>query len=219
MTARDRMVEELLVARGIRDPRVIEAMRAVPREHFVDASQQASAYEDRPLPIGKGQTISQPYIVARMCELALGGRTRVERVLEIGAGCGYASAVLGRLAGEVYSLEIVAELASLAQRKIATLPAKNVTITRGDGSLGWQEHAPYDAIVVSAGAPRIPGLLLTQLSEDGGRLVIPVGERDAQRLEVVLRNGEDFEMLPDTPVRFVDLTGRYGWGGGGPPQA
>jgi protein-L-isoaspartate(D-aspartate) O-methyltransferase len=192
----------------------------VPREHFVDASQQASAYEDRPLPIGTGQTISQPYIVARMCELALAGRDKLGRVLEIGAGSGYASAVLGRLSTVVYALEIVPELAGLAQRKISSLMgARNITIARGDGSLGWSEHAPYDAILVAAGAPRIPGLLLTQLSERGGRLVIPVGERDDQRLVVVERNGDSFDVRPDTPVRFVDLTGRYGWGGDGPPQA
>lgn len=214
--AREKMVTEQLVARGIRDPRVLAAMRAVPREHFIDGALALRAYEDRPLPIGHGQTISQPYVVARMAELA--GLRGGERVLEIGAGCGYASAVLARLVAQVYAVEIIPDLASLAQRKLAQLGVKNVQIECFDGGVGWPEHAPYDAVLVAAGAPRVPALLLHQLA-DGGRLVIPVGEREDQRLVVVTRRGDELETTRDTPVRFVDLIGRYGWGGSGPAQA
>lgn len=210
------MVAEQVMGRGVRDPRVLDAMRRVPREHFLDAALASHAYEDRPLSIGHGQTISQPYIVARMCELAALAGT--ERVLEIGAGCGYAAAVLGRLAARVVTLEILPALAALAQRRLAALPARNVAVVCGDGTLGYASEAPYDAILVAAGAPRVPGLLLTQLA-DGGRLIIPVGEREDQRLLVIARSGDEFATRQDSPVRFVDLTGRYGWGGSGPPQA
>ncbi len=223
--ARERMVREQIAARGITDARVLRAMQAVPREHFVDPSAAERAYEDRPLPIGFGQTISQPYIVARMAQLAelRGG----ERVLEVGAGCGYQTAVLAELAGEVWGIEIIPALAELAARKLRELGVAHAHVECFDGTHGWPEHAPYDAILVAAGAPRVPVMLLSQLAP-GGRLVIPVGPRDNQRLVVVRRleaggrgssEGEEFETTYDIPVRFVDLTGRYGWGGQGAPEA
>jgi protein-L-isoaspartate(D-aspartate) O-methyltransferase len=203
--AREKMVREQIAGRGITDPRVLEAMRKVPRERFVDAATQERAYEDRPLPIGHGQTISQPYIVARMAALAkLRGP---ERVLEVGAGCGYATAIYADLAAEVWAIEIIPSLAAFAARKLDELGFKNAHVECFDGTHGWPEHAPYDAILVAAGAPRVPVLLLAQLAP-GGRLVIPVGPRDSQRLVVVTRRGEDFDSTYDIPVRFVDLTVR-----------
>lgn len=214
--AREKMVREQIAGRGISDPRVLAAMRKVPRERFVDAGTQDKAYEDRPLPIGHGQTISQPYIVARMAMLArLGGS---ERVLEVGAGCGYATAIYADLASEVWAIEIIPSLASFAARKLDELGYMNAHVECFDGTHGWPEHAPYDAILVAAGAPRVPVLLLSHLAP-GGRLVIPVGPRDSQRLVVVTRKGEEFDSHYDIPVRFVDLTGRYGWGGQGPASA
>jgi protein-L-isoaspartate(D-aspartate) O-methyltransferase len=213
---REKMVREQVQARGVSDPRVLEAMRRLPREIFVDAGDREKAYEDRPLPIGHGQTISQAYIAAKMAELArLGPR---DRVLEIGAGCGYLTALLAMVAGEVLGVEIVPALATAAQQRLDRLGLKGARVECFDGSSGWREHAPYDAIVVSAGAPRVPVLLLDQLAERG-RLVIPVGARDNQRIVVVTRAGEEFDTAYDIPVRFVDLTGRYGWGGKGAPQA
>ena len=214
--ARERMVADQLSGRGITDKRVLDAMRILPREDFLPPDQRIYAYEDRPLPIGWSQTISQPYIVARMLELVrLGER---DRVLEVGVGCGYALGVIARLARQAYGVEIVPELAERAQKNLSSLGIANATVECRDGTLGWPEHEPYDAIVVSAGAPRVPALLLAQLA-DGGRLVIPVGERDNQKLIVVERRGAEFVTESATPVRFVDLTGRYGWGGAGPPQA
>ncbi|MBI4508650.1 MAG: protein-L-isoaspartate(D-aspartate) O-methyltransferase [Deltaproteobacteria bacterium] len=214
--ARKRMVEEQVIARGVGDSRVLAAMARVPREHFVDPALAFCAYDDRPLNIGYGQTISQPFIVARMCELAfLSGS---ERVLEVGAGCGYQTAILSELACEVLAVEIIRPLADLASGKLRQLGIANAHVECFDGSLGWPEKAPFDVIVVAAGAPKIPVLLCAQLGE-GGRLVIPVGPRDHQKLAVVVRHGDDFETRYDTRVRFVDLVGRYGWGGSPPPQA
>jgi protein-L-isoaspartate(D-aspartate) O-methyltransferase len=217
--ARERMVREQIEARGIVDGRVLAAMRKVPRERFVDVASEDKAYEDRPLPIGHGQTISQPYIVARMAALA--ELVGTERVLEIGAGCGYATAVLAELAAEVYAIEIIPELADKARRRLVELGYTRAVVECFDGTHGWLEHAPYDAILVAAGAPRVPVMLLAQLAP-GGRLVIPVGPRDNQRLVVVTRDArgaDEFDSAYDIPVRFVDLTGRYGWGGSGPPAA
>ena len=213
---RERMVSEQLAARGIRDSRVLAAMRKVPRERFVDESMRERAYEDSPLPIGYGQTISQPYMVARMCELVeLAGK---ERVLEIGAGSGYQTAILCELARTVYAVELRPELAKAAERRLAMLGYRNVEIGVFDGTYGWRERAPFDAILVAAGAPEIPPLLVDQLG-DGGRLVIPVGPRQGQRLAIVQRRGGDFETQWATPCSFVDLVGRYGWGGEGPARA
>jgi protein-L-isoaspartate(D-aspartate) O-methyltransferase len=224
--ARERMVKEQIAGRGISDPRVLAALGKVPRERFVDAAVRDKAYDDRPLPIGFGQTISQPYIVARMAMLArLAGE---ERVLEIGAGCGYQTAVLAELCREVWAIEIIDKLAAEAARRLRDLGYDRAHVECFDGTHGWPEHAPYDAIIVAAGAPRVPVMLLAQLGP-GGRLVIPVGPRENQRLVVVSRQrsaatglgqGEgEYETTYDIPVRFVDLTGRYGWGGSGAPSA
>ena len=213
---RDAMVRDQLEARGIRDSRVLAAMRRVPRESFVDEAMRERAYDDGPLPIGYGQTISQPYMVARMCELAeLHGD---EAVLEIGAGSGYQAAVLSQLARQIYGVELRPELGQRAQERMKTLGYSNVEIGVFDGTYGWRERAPFDAILVAAGAPEIPPLLVDQLA-DHGRLVIPVGPRQGQRLAIVTRNGDEFTTEWATPCSFVDLVGRYGWGGDGPARA
>jgi protein-L-isoaspartate(D-aspartate) O-methyltransferase len=203
------MVDEQIVARGISDRRVIGAMAEVPRHRFVDNHLQPLAYDDRPLPIGFSQTISQPFMVARATELL--APAPGDRALEIGAGCGYQAAVLSRLCAEVYAVEIVSELASRARLVLRTLGYDNVTLDSFDGSGGWPAHAPYDVILVSAGAPRIPALLLDQLA-DGGRLVLPVGVGDTQVLTRVRRRGSNYERVEDTRCRYVDLVGRYGVG-------
>jgi protein-L-isoaspartate(D-aspartate) O-methyltransferase len=207
------MVLEQLVRRGIRDPRVLEAMSIVPRHRFVDAALAAHAYEDRPLGIGHGQTISQPYMVARATELAAPRAT--DRALEVGAGSGYQAAVLGQLAAQVFAVEIVPELAARARQVLEDVGYDKITVDSFDGSGGWPEHAPYDVIIVSAGAPRIPALLVSELA-DGGRLVIPVGGPDEQELAVVRREGDHYVTAYDTRCRYVDLQGRFGVGGGVP---
>jgi protein-L-isoaspartate(D-aspartate) O-methyltransferase len=201
---RARMVETQIVARGVRDARVLAAMREVPRHLFVDPAQSAQAYDDHPLPIAGNQTISQPYIVALMTELA--EITPGETVLEIGTGSGYQSAVLSRLAKEVYSIEIVPELARASAERLRRLGYGNVTVREGDGYRGWGEHAPFDAIIVTAAPDRIPGPLLDQLAP-GGRLVIPVGSF-FQELKVLSKdkNGKISEK-DILPVRFVPMTG------------
>jgi protein-L-isoaspartate(D-aspartate) O-methyltransferase len=202
------MVESQLARRGLHDPRVLEAMRTVPRDRFVPASLQSLAYADDALPIGYGQTISQPYVVALMTEvLELQGD---ETVLEIGTGSGYQSAVLSLLARQVYTVELVAELAEAARQRFAELGYANIEVRVGDGSLGWPEHAPYDAIIVTAAAPDVPAPLLDQLA-DGGRLVIPVGRRWEQMLVRLTRVGDQFDRLDLAPVCFVPLVGRHGW--------
>jgi protein-L-isoaspartate(D-aspartate) O-methyltransferase len=213
---RERMVSEQLQARSIRDPRVLAAMGKVARERFVDESMRERAYEDSPLPIGYGQTISQPYMVARMCELAQ--LISDERVLEIGAGSGYQTAVLAELAARVYAVEVRPELAKLAERRLTALGYRNVEIGNFDGTYGWRERAPFDVVLVAAGAPEIPPLLVDQL-DDGGRLVVPVGPRQGQRLALVTRRGSEFTTEWATPCSFVDLVGKYGWGGEGPARA
>jgi protein-L-isoaspartate(D-aspartate) O-methyltransferase len=212
---RRQMVEEQLVRRGIKDPRVLAAMGSVPRHLFVAPSLAAEAYDDRPLPIGFGQTISQPYMVARATELA--EPAPGDRVLEVGAGCGYQAAVLARLASAVYAVEIVPGLAAQARATLAALEVTNVVVDSFDGGGGWPEHAPFDAIIVSAGAPRVPPLLVAELA-DGGRLIVPVGPREEQALAVVRRVGDSYETRYDTRCRYVDLLGRFGVGGE-PPAA
>ncbi len=211
--ARHRMVERQIERRGVRDARVLEAMRRVPRERFVPEGQRDFAYEDSPLPIEEGQTISQPYIVARMVEAARVGAG--DRVLEIGTGSGYAAAVLAEVAGRVYTIERHEPLANLARDRIEALGIGNVRFRVGDGSLGWPDAAPFDAIVVAAAGPRVPHALREQLAQ-GGRLVMPVGERDgSQRLVRVTRvRGDEYveEALED--VRFVPLIGEGGWRAG-----
>jgi protein-L-isoaspartate(D-aspartate) O-methyltransferase len=215
-TRREQMVTEQLVSRGIRDPRVLAAMGKVPRERFVDEAMRERSYDDAPLPIGQGQTISQPYMVARMCELLRIGDK--DRVLEIGAGSGYQTAILCELARSVYAVEVRPELGRQAERRLALLGYRNVEIGVFDGTYGWSDRAPFDCIVVAAGAPAIPPLLVAQLA-DGGRLVIPVGPRQGQRLAIVTRRGDDFDTEWTTPCTFVDLVGKYGWGGEGAPRA
>jgi protein-L-isoaspartate(D-aspartate) O-methyltransferase len=209
---REKMVRCQIGARGVRDPAVLEAMRSVPREAFLPPELEEFAYHDAPLPIESGQTISQPYIVALMTE-ALKLRPN-ERVLEIGTGSGYAAAVLGRVAREVYSVERHEELATLASRRLRELGFANVHVLHGDGTLGWPEHAPFDAIVVAAGGPKVPRSLLEQLAV-GGRLVIPVGEaRDLQTLLRVTRTPDGRFVEEDLGgVRFVPLIGAEGWEG------
>ena len=198
------MVESQIVARGVRDPRVLAAMRKVPRHRFVDDAQRAEAYEDHPLPIPGNQTISQPYIVALMTELLELKPT--SRVLEIGTGSGYQSAVLAELAKEVYTIEIVPELARLAQTRLRELGYDNVTVREGDGYRGWPEHAPFDAIIVTAAPERIPQPLLDQLAR-GGIMVIPVGGF-FQELKVFRKSADGRMSEKDIlPVRFVPMTG------------
>lgn len=199
---REAMVREQLVARGIQDPHVLAAMAGVPRELFVPPDQVPFAYEDRPLPIGHGQTISQPYVVALMTELLAPGKR--DRVLEVGTGSGYQAAVLGRLAGKVYSLEIVPELARTAALVLRTKGFRNVHVREGDGYKGWAAYAPYDRILLTAAPPEIPAALLAQL-RPGGRLVAPVGE-ETQRLVVVDKSLDGKTQTRSViPVRFVPM--------------
>jgi protein-L-isoaspartate(D-aspartate) O-methyltransferase len=203
------MVERQLSARGIRDTRVLEAMRRVPRELFVPPQLRNEAYEDVALPIGFGQTISQPYMVARICaELGLRGG---ERVLDVGTGSGYQAAVLGELAGEVHSIELVPELAARAESALAAAGyADRVHVHVGDGTRGLPEHAPFAAIAVAAAAPALPATLYDQL-ELRGRLVVPVGGRHEQLLQVVVRSPEGPAVLRTVPCRFVPLLGEEGF--------
>jgi len=207
---RELMVQDQLISRGITDPRVLQAMGRVPRELFVPEHLRVEAYEDHPLPIGRGQTISQPYIVALMAEaLQLKGR---ERVLDIGTGSGYAAAVLASIALEVFSIEKIPELASQAEKNLQQAGFSQVRVKTGDGSQGWPEAAPFDGICVAAGAPAVPDSLKEQLSV-GGRLVIPVGlEQGLQRLLLVTRRSDqEFDRREFGDVRFVPLLGQEGW--------
>jgi protein-L-isoaspartate(D-aspartate) O-methyltransferase len=202
--AREQMVASQIAARGVRDPRTLAALREVPRPLFVPGESRAQAYDDHPIPIGHGQTISQPYIVAFMTEAA--GLRGGETVLEVGTGSGYQAAVLARIAARVYTIEIVAPLAEASAALLKSLGYTNVSVRAGDGYLGWPEAAPFDAILVTAAAPRIPEPLKQQL-KDGGRLVLPVGD-EWQELVVVTRRGERFEERRVLPVRFVPMTGK-----------
>lgn len=206
---RDAMVKKQLVARGIHNSRVLAAMRAVPRHHFVPLSQQHLAYTDHPLPIGEGQTISQPYVVALMTQML--GLTGHENVLEIGTGSGYQTAILCQMVQHVYSLEYFPRLAGRAAQTLAQLGYNNVDIHVGDGSQGLADMAPYDAIVVTAAAPALPGPLRSQLHPDGGRMILPIGDRDDQYLEIVTRQGNAWSIERIDRVRFVPLLGRYGF--------
>lgn len=207
VTERAAMVRRQIEARGIDNPALLAAFRAVPREQFLAPDLVHLAYGDHPLPIGLGQTISQPYIVALMVAAAAIGPG--DRVLEIGAGSGYAAAILGHVAGEVVSVECHAALADQARQRIAALGLDRVTIVEGDGSKGWPARAPYDAILAAAAASHVPRALLDQLRCPGGRLVIPVGsDGDSQRLMKIVRTGEDDFATTDLGgVRFVPLTG------------
>ena len=203
---RERMVALQLMARDIRDESVLRAFRKVPRHEFIPSEMRAEAYADHPLPIGAGQTISQPYMVALMTQcLELSGD---ERVLEIGTGSGYQAAILAGLAREVYSIERQESLAARASAVLDGYP--NIHITVGDGTEGWPEHAPYGGIIVTAGAPDVPLPLLDQLAE-GGRLVIPVGGSFSQTLMVCTRRGDRIEKISVCGCVFVPLVGKHGW--------
>ena len=203
------MVETQIRKRGVADERVLRAMNSVPRHEFVPAFWIDRAYADEPLLIGHGQTISQPYIVAAMvASLTLTGS---EKVLEIGAGCGYQAAVVSLLAKEVHTVEILPELAQSAAERLTRLGYGNVYVHRSDGTLGWKEDSPYDAILVAAAAPAVPEPLLQQLSE-GGCLIAPVGEEDKQELQLITRRDGQLRFQPGGPCRFVPLVGQYGWG-------
>jgi protein-L-isoaspartate(D-aspartate) O-methyltransferase len=200
---RGRALAQQVVARGVCDERVLAALRRVPRHEFVPAGERIAAYGDHPLPIGFGQTISQPYIVAFMTEqLGLAGG---ETVLEIGTGSGYQTAVLAEIAAHVHTIEIVAALADEAQARLTRLGYRNVSTRRGDGYLGWPEAAPFDAIMVTAAAPHVPAPLRQQL-KDGGRLIVPVGD-EYQELLLVTRSADAWDEKRVLPVRFVPMTG------------
>jgi len=206
---RQQMVDTQLIKRGITDPRVLQAMRKVPRHLFIDSALWSQAYEDHPLPIGEKQTISQPYIVALMTEaLRLQGH---EKVLEIGAGSGYQPAILAELAEQVYSIERLPAIAKNARKILDKLQYRNVVITVSDGTTGWREYSPFDAIIVTAAAPHIPQPLFEQL-KIGGRLVIPIGGEFSQDLMVYTKTGESSSEVENLGgCRFVKLIGSQGW--------
>ncbi|MDH7499298.1 MAG: protein-L-isoaspartate(D-aspartate) O-methyltransferase [candidate division NC10 bacterium] len=206
--ARERMVTEQLIGRGIKDPRVLAAMRRVPRHLFVEEALAARAYGDYPLPIGEKQTISQPYMVALMTE-ALSLQPK-DRVLDIGTGSGYQTAILAELCSKVFSIERIKILAERAERILSELGYSNYLIRVGDGSNGWKEEAPFEGIMVTAGAPRVPQALLDQLSE-GGRLVIPIGDEFSQSLTKIVREGGEYRYSNLTGCIFVKLIGDQGW--------
>ncbi len=205
---RERMVEEQLIPRGIHDHATLEAMRTVPRHLFVDDAMYSSAYGDHPLPIGSGQTISQPYIVALMTQaLQLKGD---ERVLEIGTGSGYQAAILSRMCERVYTIERIDSLLVRARKTFDRLHYHNITSRIDDGTTGWPSEAPFDAIVVTAGGPEVPGPLLEQLA-DPGRMVIPVGDQYVQELQLLEKEDGKVHVQVIEQVRFVNLIGTHGW--------
>ena len=204
------MVEEQLIPGGVSDPKLLAVMGRVPRHRFVETGLEDQAYLDRPLTIGEGQTISQPLIVGIMTQaLELKG---TEKVLEIGTGCGYQTAVLAELCKEVYSIERLQDLSLRARKILYRLGTKNVHLKIGDGSRGWPEKGPFDAIIVTAASPEFPQPLKEQLAV-GGRLVIPVGSEEVQKLFLIQRNNDHFETRIVTECRFVKLVGEYGWKG------
>ena len=206
---RHQMVKEQLLGRDIRDKRVLDVFRKVPRHRFVDPADAMKAYGDFPLAIGDNQTISQPYMVALMAQLVEAGKT--DRVLEIGTGSGYQTAILAELAKEVFSIERVEALGKRAKGILEELGYDNIRVKVGDGTLGWPEYAPFDKIVVTASSPDVPGPLIEQLAI-GGKLVIPVGSRISQRLTLVERPEKDRVIRKDkTGCVFVPLIGKYGW--------
>ena len=207
--ARRRLVEALQEG-GIRDLAVLRAFDQTPRHLFVPTGMRHRAYEDSALPIGQGQTISQPSTHARYLELLR--LTGNEKVLEIGTGSGYQTVLLSHLASQVFSIERVAQLLERARDAIRQAGARNVSVLAGDGTLGWRDYGPYDAILVTAGAPDVPSPLSEQLA-DGGRLLIPIGGRDEQILTLITRRGESFDRRDIGPARFVPLVGTFGWAG------
>lgn len=208
--ARKRMIAEQIVKRGISDRRVIDVMSQMPRHLFVDDGLRNQSYSDAPLPIGEGQTISQPYIVALMTQaLALTG---CEKVLEIGTGCGYQTAVLSKLAGQIYTIERVSSLAMPARSRFKKMGLKNIVMRVGDGSLGWLENAPFDRVLLTCAAPGLIETLLMQLNPNKGMMVIPVaGDNDEQRLVRIVRQGSDYKKQDLGACRFVKLIGKQGY--------
>ena len=202
------MVERQLAARGLTSARVLAAMRKVPRHLFVAPALQEGAYDDCPMPIGEGQTISQPYMVALMTELLDVNEDSV--VLEIGTGSGYQAAILAELAQQVYTVERLPKLAEQARTVFERLKYQNIRIREGDGTFGWSEHAPYNGIIVTAGAPCVPEALLEQLAENG-KLVIPVGDRFLQILQIHTKRGPRIETTTSYHCVFVKLIGQHGW--------
>jgi protein-L-isoaspartate(D-aspartate) O-methyltransferase len=205
---RAEMIEKQLQRRGIRDSTVLSAMLAVPRHEFVPEELRARAYDDVPLPIGSGQTISQPYIVAAMTAALRPQPT--DRVLEVGTGCGYQAAVLSLLAKEVFTIEVRPELASAAAKKLAQLGYSNIHVHCGDGTFGLSEFATFDAILVAAAAPSVPEPLLAQLAE-GGRIIVPVGDADNQELQLLEKHAGAFSTKMMEGCRFVPLVGHHAW--------
>jgi protein-L-isoaspartate(D-aspartate) O-methyltransferase len=208
--ARNQMVNTQLIPRGISDPRVLAAMRRVPRHLFVPSHLWDQAYNDYPLPIGEDQTISQPYIVALMTEIL--EPREADRVLEIGVGSGYQAAVLAELVAQVFTIDRVESLAQRAQETLQSMGYRNIKIKAGDGTLGWPEEAPFDGIIVTAAAPQVPRPLTEQLAP-GGRLVIPVGDRYSQTLTLVRKTKDGLKYQYHGGCRFVPLIGKYGWDG------
>jgi len=207
--ARENMVKGQLVSRGIKNPKVIQAFKSVPRHKFVEEALWVQAYQDGSLPIGKGQTVSQPYTVALMIEaLDLPPNAKV---LEIGTGTGYQASILSRVAKEVYSIERIPSLITTARRIIGNLGYRNIELRVGDGTLGWAEHAPYDGIIVAAGSPGVPQELVNQLTENG-RLIIPIGNQDSQALKLIYKENGKVVVSDLGNCRFVKLVGEYGWG-------
>ncbi|MEA2083059.1 MAG: protein-L-isoaspartate(D-aspartate) O-methyltransferase [Thermodesulfobacteriota bacterium] len=207
-TARARMLREQLIPRGISDPRVLDAMNRIPRHRFVEDALRGQAYGDFPLPIGEGQTISQPYIVALMTQaLELKGN---ETVLEIGTGCGYQSAILSQLCEKIYTIERIKSLLIRSRKLFDKLHYLNIVCKVNDGTQGWPEYGPYDAIMVTAAGPKVPSPLLEQLA-DPGIIVIPVGDRYSQELQVITKKNEKITIRTIEYVRFVSLIGAHGW--------
>lgn len=207
------MVESQIRIRGIHDQRVLAAMENIPRHIFVDDGLQGQSYQDNPLPIGEGQTISQPYIVALMTQAM--EISKKDKVLEIGTGSGYQTAILAELADQVFSVERIAKLASKARKCLDALSYFNVAIRVTDGTYGWKEEAPFSAMIVTAGGPSLPQLLLSQLAV-GGRMILPIGDRQAQTLYKITRLSEDVNDIKKENLggcRFVDLIGDFAWGG------
>lgn len=206
--ARERMIKKQLVPRGITDNRVLEAMAKVHRHVFIEEAIAGEAYSDHPLPIGHKQTISQPYIVALMTQiLKLKGP---EKVLEIGTGSGYQTAILAELAEKVYTIERIRPLMEKARYLLNALDYTNILFKYFDGTLGWQQYAPFDAIIVTAGAPQVPENLIDQLAEEG-KMVVPVGEKDGQELMEIIKTKNGYRTVSHGGCRFVDLIGAHGW--------
>jgi protein-L-isoaspartate(D-aspartate) O-methyltransferase len=208
-TRQETMIQQQVVDRGIRDPRVLAALRSVHRERFFPPGSKDEAYADRAAPIGHGQTISQPYIVALMTHRLNVSST--DKVLEIGTGSGYQTAILAHLGGEVYSIERLKPLLDLAWERLMDLNVRNVHFRHGDGTNGWSEHQPFDRLLITAGAPRIPEQLLLSQLRDGGVAVVPVGPQEEQMLVEVRRHGDKLQSKNICPCRFVKLIGAGGW--------